>query len=330
MTSQLWVAEKIRPILAKTPNTTAKKLMIDLEKNYPIKLRYTTVWKAKQRAMKELYGDWTNTSRMLFNFKAKVEMRSPRSVVEIDIEVTVDGKVYFSKIFMALKPCIDGFKAGCHPYLSIDSIFLTGKWNGQLAACNALDGHNWMFPVAIGIFQSETEASWTWFMMQLKRCIGLVSPLAVHTDACKGLENAVNNIFLHSEQRECFGHMWMNIIRKFQGDVYGRLWPAARSYTKSTHTYHVGKIKEAECTFAPWMDQYHSLLWYRSRFNTDIKCDHINNNLAESFNNRIKDLKELPVHDMVDQIRIMIMKLWQLRRSLADLLQGDKLLMRGE
>jgi hypothetical protein len=56
-----------------------------------------------------------------------------------------------------------------------------------------------MFPVAIGIFQSETEASWTWFMMQLKRYIGPVSPLAVHTDACKGLENAVKNVFPHSE-----------------------------------------------------------------------------------------------------------------------------------
>ena len=102
----------------------------------------------------------------------------PGSVVEIDTKVTPDGKVYFSKFFMALKPCIDGFKVACRPYLSIDSSFLPRKWNGQLAACNALDGHNWMYPVAIGMFQSEIEASWTWFMMQLKRCIGPVSPLA--------------------------------------------------------------------------------------------------------------------------------------------------------
>ena len=151
MTSQLWVTEKITPILAKTPNTTAKRLKVDLEKQYPIVLKYTTVWKAKQRAMKLLYGDWANTFRMLYNFKAEVEKRSPGSVVEIDTEVK-DGNVYFSKFFMCLKPCIDGFKAGCRPYLSIDSSFLTGKWNGQLAACNALDGHNWMFPVAIGLF----------------------------------------------------------------------------------------------------------------------------------------------------------------------------------
>jgi hypothetical protein len=68
------------------------------------------------------------------------------------------------------------------------------------------------------------------------------------------------------------------------------------------------------------MNQYHSLLWYRSGFNTAIKYDHIKNNLAEIFNNKVKELKDLPVHDMVDQMR-----LWELRRRLADVLQGDKL-----
>jgi hypothetical protein len=195
MTSQIWVAEKITSILPKTPKTTAKKLKADLEKDYPIKVNYSTVWKAKQREMKELYGDWENTFRLLYKYKVEVEKRSPSSIVEIDIEVTDDGKVFFSKFFMSLKPCIDGFKAGCHPYLSIDSSFLTGKWNGQLAACNALDGHNCMFYVAIGVFQSETEASWTWFMMQLKSCLGPVSHMAIHIDACKGIENVVKIVF---------------------------------------------------------------------------------------------------------------------------------------
>ena len=136
-------------------------------------------------------------------------------------------------------------------------------------------------------------------MMQLKRCIGLVSPLAIHTDACKGLENAVKIVFPHAEHRECFGHMWMNVIKKFHGDDYGGLWPAARSYTPQTHSYHLGKINAADSGFLPWMQKYHSLLWYRSGFNTTIKCDHINNNLAESYNNMVKKLKDLHVHDIM-------------------------------
>jgi hypothetical protein len=77
--------------------------------------------------------------------------------------------------------------------------------------------------------------------------------------------------------------------------------------------------------FASWLQTYHSILWYRSGFNTAIKCDHINNNFAESFNNKVKELKDLPVHDMVDQIRVMIMRLWELRKRIGDVLQGDKL-----
>jgi hypothetical protein len=76
--------------------------------------------------------------------------------------------------------------------------------------------------------------------------------------------------------------------------------------------------------FVSWLQTYHS--WYMSGFNTTIKCDHNNNNLAESFNNKVKELKDLPVHDMVDQIRVMIMRLWELRRRIGDVLQGDNLL----
>jgi hypothetical protein len=56
-----------------------------------------------------------------------------------------------------------------------------------------------MFPVAFGMFQSETEENWEWFMRQMHRSIGDVSPLAISTDACKGLANAVQTVFPHAE-----------------------------------------------------------------------------------------------------------------------------------
>src|SRR5436190_20966739 len=120
---------------------------------------------------------------MLYRFKAEIKLRIPGSVVEIDVKEEGDD-VYFRRFFCCLKPCIDGFLNGCRPYLSIDSTTLNGKWNGQLAACNALDGHNWMFPVAFGMFQSETEDDWTWFMVHLHRAIGPMPNLAICTDAC--------------------------------------------------------------------------------------------------------------------------------------------------
>ena len=58
---------------------------------------------------------------------------------------------------MALKPCIQGFKDGCRPYLSVDITVLTSKWKGCLSSATTLDGHNWMFPVAFRLFETETE-----------------------------------------------------------------------------------------------------------------------------------------------------------------------------
>jgi hypothetical protein len=56
-----------------------------------------------------------------------------------------------------------------------------------------------MFPVAFGLFQLESKENREWFMRQLHRSIGDVSPLAISTDACKGLANAVQTVFPHAK-----------------------------------------------------------------------------------------------------------------------------------
>lgn len=59
-----------------------------------------------------------------------------------------------------------------------------------------------MFLVAFRFFQSEITDNWTWFMQQLHKAIGDQSPLAISSDACKGLENAVKYVFSAAEHRE--------------------------------------------------------------------------------------------------------------------------------
>jgi hypothetical protein len=59
-----------------------------------------------------------------------------------------------------MKPCVQGFLNGCRPYLAIDMTFLTGRFKGQLATVVAVDGHNWMYPVAFGVMDSETNDNW--------------------------------------------------------------------------------------------------------------------------------------------------------------------------
>jgi hypothetical protein len=63
------------------------------------------------------------------------------SVVEIDLDVQ-DGKSFFKRFFCALDPCLEGFRAGCRPYLSVNSTALNVRWNEHLPVTTSVDGHN--------------------------------------------------------------------------------------------------------------------------------------------------------------------------------------------
>jgi hypothetical protein len=231
-----WVASKAIHHLRKKITMGPKDLREVLQDEHKCVIHYDTVWKGRKIALQELYGNWEESFQMLFNWRAEVVRRSPGSVVEIGLQM-VDDKLYFHRFFCALKPCIDGFLEGCRPYLAIDSTALNGRWNGHLAAACAIDGHNWMYPIAVGFIDGETTDNWTWFMTQLRTAIGHLQVLAISSDACKGLENAIQTIFPHAEHRECFRHLMNNFVKRYGSDVNSKMYPASRAYRESVLQY---------------------------------------------------------------------------------------------
>ncbi|KAG6416104.1 hypothetical protein SASPL_123528 [Salvia splendens] len=325
MASYHWVGEKAIPFLKKDPNMGAIKLQNELQEKYVTTIHYSTIYAGMQIASEKFYGTWEDSFGNLFNFKAMVELKIPGSVVEIGLKETEDG-VYFQRFFCCFKPSINGFLNGCRPYLSVDATALNGRWNGQLASATALDGNNWIFPLAFGLFESETNEEWIWFMEQLKRAIGSPPHLAICSDACKGLENALKAVFPLAENRECFIHLMKNFSKRFQGPIFGNMYPAARTFCPIYHEKLMHKMYEANDRVQPFLETYHSLLWMRSKFFEDIKCDYITNNIAEVWNNWVKDLKDLPIAELVDSLRSKFIELYARRRDIGERLEGHTML----
>lgn len=246
-------------------------------------------------------GGWDDSFEAVYSFKAEIEKKSPGSIVEVAFDMA-NGKHRFSKIFIALKPCIDGFLQGCRPYLGINSTVLTNKYRGQLVSEIRVDGHNWMFPVAYGIFGSESKENWGWFMQCLQKEIGSPQGLVISTDAGKGIDSAVTKVFNNGvEHRECMRHLVKNFQKKFHGEIFERnLLPAARAYKKDVYQKHYNAMKEASPKVMKWIEDNHKHLWARSNFTTLCKCDYVTNNIAETFNSWIRHEKSLPVVELID------------------------------
>jgi hypothetical protein len=165
--STAWISQRAKQIMEEDPTLSAKKLQRRLEKHYNIELSYFKVWSEKKSAMNDIHGTWEESFIMLWRFKTALKETCPESIIEIDCK-KIKGQMHFLRMFVCIKACIDGFLSGCRPYLGVDSTHLTGKYNGQLAAATAIDGHNcvWDFwegnKCQLGMVHGKPEES-NWY-----------------------------------------------------------------------------------------------------------------------------------------------------------------------
>jgi hypothetical protein len=322
MATNHWVRDRVLNWLTKDPSIGPAALKKRLEEEYHIRLSYYVVWDGRNMALEQLKGKWDDSFEHAFSFKAEVERTNPGSLVDIEYE-QVGEKKRFTRMFVALKACVDGFLNGCRPFLGVDSTHLTGKWKGQLASATAIDGHNWMFPVCYGVFESETSANWAWFFSRLQQAIGSPPGLVISTDAGKGIDSAVTKVFKNGvEHRECMRHLAANFQKRFRGEVFEKhLWPACRSFQRHRFEEHYNLMYDACPEAMKWIHLNHKHLWTRHLFSEASKCDYVTNNIAEPFNSWIRHEKSLPAIDLMDRIRQLCMEKMFLRRKISKKLE---------
>ena len=326
MANNHWVRDRVINILRHDPTARASQMKKDLEKKYNITLSYYVVWDGMAMALEELQGKWDDSFEDVFRFKAEVERTNPGSIVDIEWAL-VGKKMRFTRMFVAFNSCVQGFLNGCRPFLGVDSSHLTGRWRGQLASASAVDGHNWLFPVAYGVFESESADNWQWFFEKLKVAIGSPLGLVICTDAGKGIDKGVASVFSDGvEHRECMRHLVKNFNKRYRGAVFKKhLWPASRAYNQRHFDRHYNIMKAASPRAMQWIEDNHKHLWCRWRFSHACKCDYVTNNIAETFNSWIRNEKSLALVPLLDRIRQMIMEKQDIRRALS-LRLTDKIL----
>nr|XP_045087286.1 uncharacterized protein LOC123494875 [Aegilops tauschii subsp. strangulata] len=195
---------------------------------------------------------------------------------------------------------------------------INGQWNDSFQLLYTFKAEVEM-AIAFGVVEAESEESWVWFLQQLRNIIGTPPGLAIHADACKGLESAVEIVFPGVEHRECMRHLAHNFKKKFKGKVYDEnLWPASYTCSKRKHEHHLRVLYAQNPLVKEYMDAHHGKVWSRSKFNEICKVDYVTSNLAECFNSKFKSVKGLLLWQAFDKMRQMIMIKMALRKRIAE------------
>jgi hypothetical protein len=126
-------------------------MMSWVEYKFGYKVKYGKTWKAKQVALRMLYGGWEEAYNMLPRLLGAMSYRNPRMYHHVQ-----DIEGVFRRAFWTFGPCIAAFEH-CRPVLSIDGTFFTGKYKGTLMIVMAHDANDQVLPVAFALVSVENQ-----------------------------------------------------------------------------------------------------------------------------------------------------------------------------
>ena len=117
-------------------------------------------------------------------------------------------------------------------------------------------------------------------------------------------------------------HLMLNFKKKFKGDILDNMWPASWTYEVEKHDALMAEIEAISPEAIAYLRKEHNRVWMRSMFSAMTKVEYVSNNLAEVFNNWVREYKMLALVEFLDTLRDMVMQMREKRRTIAEGLQG--------
>ncbi|KAL0296061.1 UNVERIFIED_CONTAM: hypothetical protein Sradi_6658200 [Sesamum radiatum] len=285
--------------------------------------KHTCIYRAKKKALEVIEGNHAISFGKLPYYVKMVSITNEGSVVTLQSEANDDESIsatpMFKRFFLGLSALRDGFLAGCSPFLGFDGCHLKGPFGGVLLAAIGLDGNNGLYPVAFAVAESECKESWMFFFENLANMLGGFSsdlPWTFMSDRQKGLVETINELVPYAINRRCARHIYANFRQQFAGAALKRyFWEAARSYNAQGFNFAMYKIKELKPAAYEWLLKVPAEQWSRHAFDIRMKNDHVTNNISESFNHWVGDLRGKPILTLVDGLRSKLMSRIQKRKQ---------------
>ncbi|KAH0632870.1 hypothetical protein KY284_035656 [Solanum tuberosum] len=274
-----WIARKYFNNFRADPTWNVSGIIAIVQKDLGYTIEYRKAWRAKQQALKWVYGDEGAQYGKLLRYRADLLNTNPGSNVEIWRD-----ECKFKGFYVCLAPLKEAFKSVCRPLIILDGCWLKGTYGGNLLAAIAIDPNDCIFHS-----DAESKETWSWFLTNLGYDLEITNShhIAFMSDRQKGLIGVVKELFPEAEHRNCVRHIYQNFRHKHKGKgLKDLVWNAARASNEVKFKICMERLKQEDREARKWFDHPERPLqtWTRALFKTHSRCDMLLNNLCESFN----------------------------------------------
>ncbi|KAH9786938.1 SWIM-type domain-containing protein [Citrus sinensis] len=254
-------------------------------------------YRAREVGLEIVRGNPAESYNLLPKYSHVLTTTNEGSVTHLE----QDGDGNFLYYFVALGSSIKGFMQYIRPAIAVDGTHLKGLYHGSMFVATCLDGNNQLYPLAIGIMDSENNDAWEWFMMKLHGVIGDRPELVIISDQYTAIRRAVLKVFHNAAHGVCFYHVKGNIKSQFR--MSKALWDEFEpAFINTAKAYSYEEFKR----------QLEGLWMIHSGRRYII----LTTNIAESVNSFMREPQKFPVTHLVDHFR-KIMQQWFYDRKIV-------------
>lgn len=298
------ISDAIRKLVEADWGLTPTIIQAAITREYHFTISYRKAWKAKQKAMADIFGNWESSYELLPRYLQAMKESNPGTQFHI-VSNDIGSSEYeeFDRVFWAFGPSIRGFKH-CRPIITIDGTHLYAKYKGVLLIAMGVDAEDQIYPLAYAIVTKESVDTWSWFLHCVRVLVTRRQGLCVISDRHIGIVRAMKEVGSgweepHAYHRYCIRHQASNVNTNFKCTKLKDLFTeTAEERQIKKFGSGMERIGEYKPNAKAYLDKIPKRKWSIANdggYRYGIKTS----NHVECFNGVLKNVRALPITALV-------------------------------
>ncbi|KAG7640688.1 MULE transposase domain [Arabidopsis suecica] len=206
------------------PNAAViKKFLLD---EYHVSISYWKAWRAREVAMEKSLGSMAGSYALVPAYARLLQQANLGSLCFTEYDDEQNGPRRFKYQFIAFATSIKGYEY-MRKVIVVDGTSMNGRYGGCFISACCQDGNFQIFPIAIGIVNSENDSAFEWFFQRLNVIAPDNLDLMFISNRHASIYTGLSKVYTQANHAACTVHLWRNVKHLYKPKSLCRLMSEA-------------------------------------------------------------------------------------------------------